>query len=128
MIFSSSESNEVAPLLCIRDDVDGIVWQTSALVEENWKHVTTFDAFGYVLASKQQHKFVNCTPNFSHAFITDCTSHVYVYEGRQGSQSTHKQYVISLDTDSYSVLGYEVTNDRLYILTNKKLYTISLKN
>ena len=93
MIFSSSGSNEVAPLLCIRDDVDGIVWQTSALVEENWKHVTTFDAFSSVLASKQQHKFVN------------------------GSQSTHKQYVISLDADSYSILGYEVTNyiDCIYL-------------
>jgi len=80
--------------MCLRHDVDGFVWQpveipntseTSPALETpacrpiSWQHVGTFNAFGYVQASKQQRKFSVCAPDMSFVAVADCTRHLYVY-------------------------------------------------
>nr|CDS32093.2 hypothetical transcript [Hymenolepis microstoma] len=73
-------------ILCTRHDVDGLLWapETSSA---SWSHVATLQAFGYVLASKQNRRFVAsppidlsqspCTPQF--VAVSDITRHIYVY-------------------------------------------------
>uniref|UniRef100_A0A0X3P160 NudC domain-containing protein 1 n=1 Tax=Schistocephalus solidus TaxID=70667 RepID=A0A0X3P160_SCHSO len=72
-------------LLCVRHDVDGLLWCPAP----QWPlHVATLQAFGYVLASKQSHRFVVSPPahitgaNFAHlpfVAVADLSRHIYVY-------------------------------------------------
>jgi hypothetical protein len=96
-----------APAFCLRNDVDGCVWQPESLLEgDTWacNHVGTFLAFGYIQASKEQKKFTNSPPgnqiprlsflniphyndillissisDMSYIAITDVTGHVMIY-------------------------------------------------
>lgn len=72
--------------MCIRHDVDGLLWQPPEVdnnLLDSWtlEHVGTFSAMGYVQASKQQRKFTACPPGISnqlikYKFITQ--KHLYV--------------------------------------------------
>ncbi|XP_056876826.1 nudC domain-containing protein 1 isoform X3 [Takifugu flavidus] len=58
------------PCLCLRYDVDAIVLQPHPEQDHNmWEHIATFNALGYVQASKQDKKFLSCPPNFSYAAL-----------------------------------------------------------
>ncbi|VUZ54169.1 unnamed protein product [Hymenolepis diminuta] len=73
-------------ILCTRYDVDGLLWAPE-ISSTSWSHVATIQAFGYVLASKQNRRFVvsppidlsrsPCTPRF--VAVSDITRHIYVY-------------------------------------------------
>nr|CAG4650276.1 EOG090X08S2 [Sida crystallina] len=68
VLFTTSLSPTSAPALCLRHDVDGLVWQPLAdEAEASWActHTATFQALGYVQASKEHRKFTICSPNFS---------------------------------------------------------------
>ncbi len=72
-------------LLCTRHDVDGLLWSPSGDPATPWQHVATLQAFGYVLASKQNRRFV-ASPAFSgegsvpaYVAVADISRHVYVY-------------------------------------------------
>uniref|UniRef100_A0A915PDP3 NudC domain-containing protein 1 n=1 Tax=Setaria digitata TaxID=48799 RepID=A0A915PDP3_9BILA len=64
--------------LCIRMDIDGILWK---FTEGNRKiqHYATFNAFGYVQASKTQRKFSTCPADCSYAVIVEAKRHAFVY-------------------------------------------------
>ncbi|KAH9285028.1 NudC domain-containing protein 1 [Echinococcus granulosus] len=75
-------------LLCTRYDVDGLLWAPQPHdTTHPWAHVATLQAFGYVLASKQNRRFIASPPlnladaPISVAFVAvaDITRHVYVY-------------------------------------------------
>lgn len=70
------------PVFCLRHDVDALVWQPASnpeAAEKYWNHIATFDALGYVQASKEDKKFSTCAPDMSYACISDSTKHVYIY-------------------------------------------------
>lgn len=121
-LFSFPASKNSTPLICLRHDVDGILWQPHLT---NWNHVSTFDAFGYVHASKKDCKFTSCSPNLNYAFITDCSSHVYIYESDRTNLHKHKQYIVRLE-DCNRIMGCHATNKYLHILSEKTLYIIDL--
>lgn len=89
--FDASLPNCSSHLLCTRYDVDGLIWApqapASSSTDRPWSHVATLQAFGYVLASKQNRRFVAsppidltrspCTPQF--VAVADITRHIYVY-------------------------------------------------
>ncbi|CAH8558916.1 unnamed protein product [Dicrocoelium dendriticum] len=82
--------------ICLRHDVDGIVWlPTSAVTAATgdssnsdtspWSHSATLQAFGYVLASKQDHRFVSTPPlmpgsPLPFVAVADSTRRIYVYK------------------------------------------------
>lgn len=123
--------------LCLRHDVDGIVWQPHRMTcndvsggEVIWlTHEHTFLAFGYVQASKQEAKFRLAPPDSSYVCIIDTKKHVYVYKQggekvqgalrnrKSGQVTSHvaKQYLISLDVD-YEIYGAYAANDFLLLL------------
>ena len=48
-------SGNVVPSFCIRHDVDGVLWQPEG--EDQFTHISTYNAFGFVKASKTMAKF-----------------------------------------------------------------------
>uniref|UniRef100_A0A1I8FE56 Peptidase_S9 domain-containing protein n=1 Tax=Macrostomum lignano TaxID=282301 RepID=A0A1I8FE56_9PLAT len=81
-LFATRVTPSEPPYVCLRRDVDGLLWRpdfSGGDASSIWQHVTTFHAFGYVRASKTDAKFVSCAPSFGYAAICDCYRHVYVY-------------------------------------------------
>uniref|UniRef100_A0A183AYY5 N-acetyltransferase domain-containing protein n=1 Tax=Echinostoma caproni TaxID=27848 RepID=A0A183AYY5_9TREM len=99
-----ASSSSATTALCIRHDVDGVVWlphhlnepapHTSASKTKKrtdrtnptcpWLHTCTLQAFGYVLASKRDHRFVSApllTPPTPLPFVAvaDASKRIYVY-------------------------------------------------
>ena len=141
-LFNSAGSGGQPPGICLRHDVDGILWQPVHAAESGnsrevpWEHVATFKAFGYVQASKQQKKYIVSAQDYSYVALCDCVKHVYVYRQstptltplrnrKTGRQVDHvsKQQLISLESTD-SIKGVGATNDRLYVIAGKILYIV----
>ena len=80
-LFKSLAVGPSPQQLCIRHDVDGLVWQPQVLEDGNlaFEHVDTFNALGYVQASKNGRRFVVASPDRLYVSIIDRARHVYVY-------------------------------------------------
>lgn len=101
-----------------------MVWQPkSAGNETTWGHVGTFNALGYVQASKRDRKFTTCSAQLDFAVISDCNKHVFVYmqpsEGLKGNSAV--QYVHTLSAAS-TILGLQVCDHGfIFVLSEKAL-------
>ncbi|XP_061163412.1 nudC domain-containing protein 1-like isoform X2 [Saccostrea echinata] len=142
-LFSASLDKDKPPAPCLRHDVDGIMWQPENLCKETelpWQHVATFNAFGYVQASKQNRKFTLCAPDCSFAVIFDIWRHAYVYRQpapiatpvrnhKDGRQISHvaKQQVVSLECTDH-IVGVQATSQKLYILTESVLHALQISS
>ncbi|XP_041376317.1 nudC domain-containing protein 1-like [Gigantopelta aegis] len=139
-LFCKQTDSEKPPALCLRHDVDGLLWQPeqpSSSRETLLHHTGTFNAFGYVQASKQQKKFSSCAPNLSYAVICECVRHIYIYRqnspvlsplrnrktGQQVSAIAKQQVVALESTDN--ILGLHVTNRQIFVATGKTVYAIA---
>ncbi|XP_007188842.2 nudC domain-containing protein 1 isoform X2 [Balaenoptera acutorostrata] len=138
-LFSVIVDPKEMPCFCLRHDVDALLWQPhSSNQDDMWEHIATFNALGYVQASKRDKKFFACAPNYSYAALCECLRRVFIYrqptpmstvlynrkEGRQVGQVA-KQQVASLET-SDPILGFQATNERLFVLTTKNLFLIKV--
>ncbi|XP_050357410.1 nudC domain-containing protein 1 [Nymphalis io] len=142
-LFNTKLETHEAPALALRHDVDACIWQPYAqLVNSNaWpvKHHGTLTAFGYVQSSKQNRKFVTCSPSFSYSVVCEATRHIFIYKssGDQDCQLRKKtggvmknikvgqQHVVNIDKYG-EVLGIHATNDYLFILTENKFVVIEI--
>uniref|UniRef100_A0A5G2R6H0 NudC domain-containing protein 1 n=1 Tax=Sus scrofa TaxID=9823 RepID=A0A5G2R6H0_PIG len=112
-LFSVIVDPKEMPCFCLRHDVDALLWQPhSGTQDDMWEHIATFNALGYVQASKRDKKFFACAPNYSYAALCECLRRVFIYrqptpmstvlynrkEGRQVGQVA-KQQVASLETN-----------------------------
>lgn len=138
-LFSVVVDPKEMPCFCLRHDVDALLWQPhSSRQDDMWEHIATFNALGYVQASKRDKKFFACAPNYSYAALCECLRRVFIYrqptpmstvlynrkEGRQVGQVA-KQQVASLETND-PILGFQATNERLFVLTTKNLFLIKV--
>ncbi|XP_061461167.1 nudC domain-containing protein 1 isoform X2 [Rhineura floridana] len=137
-LFSTVVDPKEMPCFCLRHDVDALLWQPRPDQQDKWEHVSTFNALGYVQASKQDKKFMACAPNHSYSALCECLRRVFIYrqptplstvlynrkEGRQVGQVA-KQLVATLETHD-PVLGFQATNERLFVLTTKVLFIIKV--
>ena len=116
-------------MFCVRHDVDALVWQPKAHAdsEENWTHIGTFNALGYVQASKENRKFSSCSPNMKYAVICDCARHVYVYRQPLEGSKVAYQHVFTLEGSDDAILGLQATDPGVFILTPQTLYFIRVK-
>ncbi|VDP46811.1 unnamed protein product [Schistosoma margrebowiei] len=147
---------------CIRHDVDGIVWLPSCqntLTGRDpcvWRHVSTLQAFGYVLASKRESRYVS-SPVLSDGYplkfvaVADLTRRIYIYcqplsndskdtelrrrttansSSAKKQQIVHvaSQHVVTLPTND-PIIGF-VATDKPYpsvlVCTQSTLYLLSL--
>ena len=129
------------PCVCLRHDVDGVLWQPSDVTDAQtapWKHMATFNAFGYVQASKQQRRFTCCSPDFSYAVISDAVRHIYVYRQPSAISSplrnrktgrevgaVAKQHCVSLESVE-TITGLHVTKDRIFAMAGDLMHVIRL--
>ncbi|XP_042529039.1 nudC domain-containing protein 1 [Dipodomys spectabilis] len=138
-LFSVIVDPKEMPCFCLRHDVDALLWQPrSGKQDDMWEHIATFNALGYVQASKRDKKFFACAPNYSYAALCECLRRVFIYrqpapmstvlynrkEGRHVGQVA-KQQVASLETND-PILGFQATNERLFVLTTKNLFLIKV--
>ncbi|CAL4065743.1 unnamed protein product, partial [Meganyctiphanes norvegica] len=137
-LFNGQSCEMCVPNFCIRHDVDGLVWQPESAVSVH--HVATFNAFGYVRASKSMAKFTKASPDNSYVAVADVKSHVYVFyqtdslgseiRNRKSGKRTStvaRQLVISLK-DHQEVLGLHACPNVIFVLTNDKLYSYTLQD
>ncbi|XP_059899157.1 nudC domain-containing protein 1 [Gadus macrocephalus] len=140
-LFTVDADPSEMPCLCLRHDVDALVWQPRpGQPDAMWEHIATFNALGYVQASKRDKKFSTCAPDFSYAALGECLRRAFIYrqpapvdtvlfnrkQGRQVGQVA-KQQVASLDSAD-PVLGFRASNERLFVLTEKNLFVLKVNN
>ncbi|CAF3218696.1 unnamed protein product [Rotaria socialis] len=133
------------PSLCIRHDVDGLIWHINSITSNDqlpWTHEATLNAFGYVQASKQNRKFISTPTDYSYALISDTRTHLYIYKQNTPTSnlpgtslrnrktgkvvdSIAKQHMISLENHN-EILGLITTNEQTFILTDDQLFIISV--
>uniref|UniRef100_A0A8C9FRS6 NudC domain-containing protein 1 n=1 Tax=Pavo cristatus TaxID=9049 RepID=A0A8C9FRS6_PAVCR len=138
-LFSVVVDPKEMPCFCLRHDVDALLWQPHSDQPQNmWEHIATFNALGYVQASKQDKKFMACAPDYSYAALCECLRRIFIYrqptplstvlynrkEGRQVGQVA-KQLVTTLEAND-PILGFQATNERLFVLTTKTLFLIKV--
>ncbi|XP_072530723.1 nudC domain-containing protein 1 [Salminus brasiliensis] len=140
-LFTVDTNPSEMPAFCLRHDVDALLWQPRPeQPNDMWEHIATFNALGYVQASKRDKKFATCAPNFSYAALAECLRRVFIYrqpspvdtvlfnrkQGRQVGQVA-KQQVASLESNN-PVLGFRATNERLFVLTCNNLFILKVNN
>ncbi|XP_061615435.1 nudC domain-containing protein 1 isoform X2 [Phyllopteryx taeniolatus] len=140
-LFTVSADPTLMPCLCLRHDVDALLWQPRPdRPADMWEHVATFNALGYVQASKRDKKFSTCAPNFSYASLCECLRRAFIYRqpspadgvlfnrklGRQVGQVA-KQQVAGLASDKV-VLGFRATDERLFALTSANLFVLKVNH
>ena len=127
-IFNATLDRNLPPAFCIRHDVDALLWQPKALPsnDDNWTHVGTFNALGYVQAAKRDRKFSTCAPDMSFATLCDCTKHVYVYQQPEAGAKHARQHVVTLETPDNEILGLQASNGRVFVLTKQSLHALTV--
>ncbi len=92
-----------------------------------WNHTHTFNALGYVQASKRDRKFLTCDSKCTYAVLTDCNRHVFVYlqpvDGVKGHTAT--QYVHTLDS-AEEILGVYANEGVVFVLCENVLFQLKL--
>ncbi|XP_055842350.1 nudC domain-containing protein 1 [Episyrphus balteatus] len=132
-LFSTNLRPGFPLALATRQDVDTCLWlqqyNPNKTSEWGFRHEGNLHAFGYVQASKQQKKFMDCAPDLSYAVICESHRHVFLYKSnndtadglrnRCGSQvSLGKQHLITLE-DTGEVLGISTHSCVITLLTEK---------
>ena len=131
-LFAKPPSATSLSLLCIKHDIDAILYTPNLLATPNyshslqWSHINTFNALGYVQASKRDKKFLTCSHDTSYAALTDCNRHVFVYLQPNGGVKGHTalQYVhtLHLGTMDDTILGIHAGNEGfLFVLCQEEL-------
>ncbi|XP_067637030.1 nudC domain-containing protein 1 [Eurosta solidaginis] len=125
--------------LAIRQDVDAGLWlqHYNPNKPDEWslRHEGNLHAFGYIQASKQHRKFVDCSPDLNYALICESHRHVFLYKSnydgadglrnRSGPQvRIGKQHLITLE-DTGEVLGLTTAEHAVTILT--ELFVLHLQ-
>ncbi|RXG71217.1 NudC domain-containing protein 1 [Armadillidium vulgare] len=137
-LFNVQLERSVIPSFCLRHDVDGLLWEHDE--ERNFDHIATFNAFGYVKASKSMAKYTQASPNNSYVAVADLKSHVYVFFQKESlggelrnrksgkvSTSIARQLIISLRNHD-QVMGFYCSLDHIFVLTASELFVYSLQN
>jgi len=148
-LFTVQLEADEMPAMCLRHDVDGIVWRVDSDPTQKpcWQHYATFNAFGYVEASKEQRRFNLCPPDFSYALIVDCVKHAYVYwqpseyhselrnrKSKNLVEKVAKQQLISLGPTGtekptgVEIIGAAATNETVFLMTKDTLYAVAVKS
>ena len=87
--------------------------------------MTTFNAFGFVTASKQDKKYTICGKDFGFIAIVDCMRNIYAYLHDETSQNKSKQYVLKLP-HSEDIVGVQASKDTLFILSSSHVHAVRM--
>ncbi|XP_030566850.1 nudC domain-containing protein 1 [Drosophila novamexicana] len=131
-LFATSLRAGYPAAFVTRQGVDASVWlqlyQPSKPGEWGVRHEGNLHAFGYVQASKQQRKFIDCCPQLEYAVISESYRHLFIYKPRYDSAGglrnrngpqvvIGKQNLVTLDDDLGEVLGLVTATNVITVLT-----------
>lgn len=137
-LFSMTLRPGFPAAVAIRHDVDACLWVQQPGEEWSLRHEGTLHAFGYVQASKQQRKFLCCSPDMSYALISEAERHIFIYKAsygggagglrhRNGPQvSIGQQKLVSLE-GSGEIIGICAENDYTILLTESHVLVLQLR-
>ncbi|XP_047735499.1 nudC domain-containing protein 1 isoform X2 [Hyalella azteca] len=124
---------------CLRHDVDGLVWRTNdQRSSERFSHTATFNAFGYVKASKTMAKYTSAPHDCSYVCVCDVRSHVYVFcqplplggelKNRRTGRVTSKvarQFLLSLPSHD-EIQGLVTLPGLVVVCTREQIFAYAL--
>lgn len=118
------------PLISIKHDIDALVFNTSSSPDGSisFDHMGTFNALGYVQASKREKKFITCSSDCLYAALCHSSRHIFVYcqPSEKGKGQTALQYVHTL-SKTETILGMQLSNEKLvYVLFESELVVLKL--
>lgn len=123
--------------LAIRSDVDICIWVPQSNKDE-WaiKHKGTLNAMGYIQASKQQKKYMQCAPDMSYSVICESHRHVFFYlsqnslatglKNRNGIPVSIGQQKLLTMLPGNEIIGIIVENDLTFLLTETEIICIQV--
>lgn len=129
----------------LRNDVDTCIWlphiQPNATNETtlNIRHEGTLNAFGYIQASKQQKKFMQCSPDMNYSIVCEPHRHIFLYKSNYDTASGLKnrinstkvsigqQKLITME-ESDEVLGIVCQNEATILLTQKHVLCLQINS
>jgi hypothetical protein len=133
IVFTSPGAKDLQPYFSLRHDVDTVVWQPvgsggGGSGSTAWTHVTTFNALGYIQASKEDRKFTVAPPSLKFVAVSDCKRHLFVYvqpaEGIMGNTSAEGVHTMA---DRADILGLRASDKGLvFVLTAKSLTVLKV--
>lgn len=126
--------------IALRHDVDCCLWlQHLNPTTGDWNllHEGTLFCFGYVQASKQQKKFMSCSPDMNYGVICESKRYLFIYKSsystasglrkRTGQQtSIGQQKLITFDNTNGEIIGLSAENDILLLLTENNVVCLQL--
>lgn len=126
--------------VAIQNDVDCCLWlQNLSPDQAEWsfKHEGTLHAFAYIQASKQQKKFMQCSPDLNYGVICESERHLFIYKNsystasglrkRQGPQlSIGQQNLVTFESSLGEVLGIAAFQEIVILLTEHFLVCLQL--
>lgn len=129
----------------LRSDVDACIWLPNVQANQDgqinlhMRHEGTLNAFGYVQASKQQKKFLRCSPDMKYSIICEAHRHIFVYKANYDTAtglknrntstklSIGQQKLITMDkTDE--VLGIVCENETTILLAQKQILCLQINS
>lgn len=139
-LFVLNQRPGTLPAIVIRSDVDALVWVPKFTVTNpsDWSltHEATLNAFGYVQASKQQKKYIQCSPNADYAIICEPHRHVFLYKMNHssatglkkrsgGKVSIGQQKLFSMEEQD-EIVGMVVEDEITFLLTEKNIFVLQI--
>jgi len=134
ILFTQQLDYNLPITLCVREDVDGILYD---FTHPPIKHKYTFDAFGYIQAGKASRRFTLCSPDGSMAAVVDKRNHAYIYykgSNALGSTLTNtkdrkkvtisKQFILSLISVDETYQSGNVCQDTVAALATNNFLMI----
>eukprot|EP01134_Creolimax_fragrantissima_P006311 CFRG6311T1 len=111
------------PGFALKTNVDiAIYTQESDPSSTPFTHTNTFDALGYVLASKRNLKYKTIAKDSSYAVACDCNSQVYIYYQPATRHDCHAdQSILTLPT-SDRIVGLQALSNVVVVLTDSAVF------
>ena len=127
--------------IVLRNDVDALVWQPRLSGElPTWRHESTFNAFGYVLAGKTSAKMTAFAPDSSYVAFCESKRRLHIYrqnwpladsnvltnrkEGKRIKKISTQQTAV-LDSNN-PIHGIHASNEMLFVLTSGELFVLKM--
>lgn len=145
ILFSIGLRANSPPAFALRSDVDACIWLPNIQTNENgeinlqMRHEGTLNAFGYVQASKQQKKFLRCSPDINYSIISEGHRHIFVYKANYDSASGLKnrntskklsigqQKLITME-ETDEILGIVCENETTLLLAQKQILCLQINS
>lgn len=139
-MFTLNQRPGTLPAIVIRSDVDALIWvpKVSIANPADWtlQHEATLNAFGYVQASKQQKKYMQCSPNADYAIICEPHRHVFLYKMSNssaiglkkrsgGKVSIGQQKLFSMEEQD-EIVGMVVEDEITILLSEKYVFVLQI--